>query len=378
MSIKRKGGLFSFFKKDSPAEREDPPERFYYEQIATSVGAGGWTIDFINKKSYFDKQLRTILETPAGYEPSLKNALHFFDKDFHKIVIEEFENSKKRKSGEYEVKMVSYKGNLFWARVIAKPILDSRKKIVGVRGIIVNIDEEKKKEIALQNSISTIESNNTRLFKFANYVSHNLKLHINNLELTSQLFDDNKLSQDEKDLLYNYKETTKGLASTVSQLNEVVSIQEKARGKRVMTNLEETLEKAKNNLQSLIDSNGAYVYSDFSEAPEVLYIPDFMDNIMTILIKRGIKNFHPDRKPEVKVYSLEDNAKISIIIEDNGKGIVDDDDEHVYYNPRKAEQNGRSESVGFFIVKNQIEALGGTIEAIGKPGYGSKFIIKPM
>ncbi len=374
MSAKKKGGFLSFLKKDSSPVNQ--PEGYYYEQIAASVGAGGWTIDFIEKKSYFDKQLRTILKTPEGYKPSFNRAIQFFDKDYHNQLIYEYENLRNGLSCAHDVKMCTYQNQAFWARVIGEPIFGPRKKVVGIRGIILNIDDHKKKEIDMENSLKIIEANNSRLFKFANYISHNLKLHVNNLELTSQLWDDDALSNDQKDLLNNYSETTRSLANMVSQLNEVVSIQQKAQNEKKTINLENILEKAKLGLEPFLSNNEAYIYSDFSEAPEISYIPDFMSAIMTTLIKDGVKNQHPERKPEVKIYSLEEEGKISIIFEDNGTGIVVEDDEHIYYNSRSSSTSqGRSQSVRYFIIKNQVEALGGTIEAIGKPGYGSKFII---
>lgn len=378
MCVKKKGGFFSFLSKEvastTDTTTENPPERFYYEQITASVGAGGWTIDFIKKKSYFDKQLRAILETPKGFKPSFNQALDFYHSDFHERVVKEYENLKGGNAGEYEVKMITYKNNEFWAKIIGEPIFGPKKKVVGLRGIILNIDKEKKKEIDLKNSLEIIEANNLRLFRFANYVSRNLKIHVNNLELTSQLWDDDSLSNDQRDLLNNYKETTISLENMVVQLNEVVSIQQKATNEKEMVNLEQTFEKVKSELEPFLSSTDAYVYSDFSEAPEIPFIPDFMYNIMTTLIKDGIKNKHPERKPEVKMYTLEEDGKITLVIEDNGKGVVVEDDDHIYYHS-KSSSNGRSQSVRYFIVKNQIEALGGTIEAIGKPGYGSKYII---
>ena len=379
MTIKKKRSFFSFRKKIVASPTDQHTERFYYEQIAKSVGAGGWTIDFVEKISYFDKQLYEMLEAPASYKPSLKHALDFFDKEFHDVIIQEFNILKKGNSTNGEVKMITFQDRVFWAKVIGTPIYGSNKKIIGVRGVILDIDENKKKEIATQNSIEVVKANNERIFKFANYVSRNLKQHVNNLDLTSQLFDEDTLTNDHKELINNYKETSVRLANTVSQLNEVVSIQKRASEELETIVLEEALERSKNTLHEFIDSNEAYIYSDFSEAPEILYIKDFMENILTTLIKNGIKSQHPDRTPEVKIYSLDDGGKISIVVEDNGTGNIIEEDENIYYtNSKKTSNVGRSQAVGFFIAKNQIEALGGTIESYGKPGYGSKITLRLM
>ena len=83
MSKKAQNRFFSFFDKTPDPEPKDQEENFFYEQIAAMVGAGSWRIDFVNKKSFIDKQMRCILETPDTYKPSLKHALHFFDMDLY-------------------------------------------------------------------------------------------------------------------------------------------------------------------------------------------------------------------------------------------------------------------------------------------------------
>ena len=359
-----------------PPPEPQEQEKFYYEQIAAITGAGGWHVDFLEKKTYFDKQLRITLETPEDYRPSLKHALHFYDMEFHELVKENFNQLKKGVPYDHEVKMVTYTNKIFWARSIGKPVKDNKGNVLALRGVIINIDEEKKKEIALQQSLEIIEANNSRLFKFANYVSHNLKSHVNNLELTSQLVEEDNLQEEQKELFNNYREIAKSLSRTVAQLNEVVSIQNRGLEKRSTINLEDVLNKCTGELQSLISKEDAYIYSDFSEVPEVEYIQDFMDNIFLTLIKNGISNKQPDRKPEIKAYSIEEDGKYSIIIEDNGVGInMEKDGDRIFHMTKSSSYDSNNESVGLFIVKNQVEALGGKITVESRMGYGSKFII---
>ena len=75
----------------------------------------------------------------------------------------------------------------------------------------------------LEKAIETVEANNSRLFTFADYVSHNIKSHVNNLELTSQLVDVTKLPQDQKELFNNYKEIGKLIIEHQANKNELYS-----------------------------------------------------------------------------------------------------------------------------------------------------------
>ncbi|MGB3776110.1 MAG: PAS domain-containing sensor histidine kinase [Leeuwenhoekiella sp.] len=377
MNTKNRKGLFSFLRRGSPPEPENLPERFYYEQIAAQVGAGGWTIDFVNKKSYFDKQLRSIFNTPASYDPSLKRGLEFYTREYHEYVLDVFEDLKKGIPREFEAIMKTYDGKKFWARCIGKPTEEPNGKITGIRGIFINIDDQKKRELALENSLASIEAANDRMFKFANYISHNLKNHVNNLELTSQLVDVETMVNDQRELFGNYEEIASNISNTVQQLNEVVSIQKKAKKKPITIDLQEIFEICKSDLQQLIEEKGGSVYSDFSEVPTVEFNKDFFENIFCTLIKNGLKNEKSGRKPEVKAYSIEENGIVNVIVEDNGVGIdVEDSDEFTYYTYGTGEFKSRNNSIDLFIVKNQVEALGARLSIKSKPGYGTKFIIK--
>jgi len=377
MSNKSQSGFLSFLTKTPKTPDPNLEESFYYQQVASMVGAGGWRIDFVNKKSYFDKQMKAILGTPENYKPSLKHALHFFDMDYHETVIKSFTDlaSGKRVFDEV-IKMVTYTNQTFWAHAISKPDLDKNNKIIGLKGVIVNVDQEKERELMLEKAIETVEANNSRLFTFANYVSHNIKSHVNNLELTGELVDVAKLPQDQKELFNNFKQIAASLNGTVARLNEVVSIQNKASEPLKTINLEDAFERVKSKLRPLIEQEEAYLYSDFSEIPTIEYNPDFLNNILNTLIKNGIINKSPDRKPEIKAYCLENSKKLSLIIEDNGRGYdIEGKSDQVFHMTRSSDNNENSQSVGLFIVKNEVEALGGKIDVTSKLGYGTKFII---
>ena len=73
---------------------------------------------------------------------------------------------------------------------------------------------------------------------------------------------------------------------------------------------------------------------------------------------------------------FENKKKLSLIVEDNGKGYdLGPNKDQLFHMTRSSDNTNNSESVGLFIVKNEVEALGGKIEVTSKPGYGTKFTI---
>ncbi|MFT5890076.1 MAG: hypothetical protein ACI9Y7_000164 [Dokdonia sp.] len=90
-----------------------------------------------------------------------------------------------------------------------------------------SIDDEKKKKLQIEASLDIIEGHNKRLYNFAHIVSHNLRSHVSNLQLTTALFETNNLNQDQKELFDNFSKIATNLDVTLKHLNEIVTLQTK-------------------------------------------------------------------------------------------------------------------------------------------------------
>lgn len=77
MNKNKRKGLLSFLRRNSPPEPDNYPERFYYEQIAAIVGAGGWTIDFTEKKAISINSCALFLTLPQPINHHLRILLVF-------------------------------------------------------------------------------------------------------------------------------------------------------------------------------------------------------------------------------------------------------------------------------------------------------------
>jgi signal transduction histidine kinase len=68
--------------------------------------------------------------------------------------------------------------------------------------------------------------------------------------------------------------------------------------------------------------------------------------------------------------------KIELRFKDNGKGIdLDKHSSHLFGLYKRFDNTVEGKGNGLFMVKTQVEALGGTIRVKSKPGEGAEFII---
>ena len=352
-------------------------DNFYYKEIASLTEAGGWSVDFVNKRSYFDVEARRILEVPVDYEPSLKTGYKFYAEEHREKASKLFFDCAQGETFRAEIKMVTYTNKIFWARAHGKPMYNDQNEIIGIRGVFQNIDKEKEHKVKLQASLDIIEGHNKRLYNFAHIVSHNLRSHVSNLQLTTTLFDTEQFNDEQHELFDNFKVIANNLDMTLKHLNEIITIQTKIDQPRELLHIETYLERVKSSIKQLLVQNRAIIYTEFSEVEEIKYVPTYLKSILLNLVTNALKYKHPCRDPEIKIYTYEEDEHVFLVVEDNGIGIDMEKNGHKLFQMYNTlNDHPDATGLGLFIIKNQIEAMGGKIFVESKQGKGSKFTVQ--
>lgn len=350
---------------------------FYYEEISNLTGAGGWMIDFIEKKSYFDKQAKRILKVPTDFTPTLKNGYKFYAEEHSEAAAELFLGCAQGIPFHSEIKMVTFDGDVFWARAHGTPLKDENDEIVGIRGVFQNIDFEKKRELRLQKSIDLIEKHNERLYNFAHIVSHNLRSHVSNLQLTADLFETDSLNIGQKELFANFPSIAANLDTTIQHLHEVVTIQTESDIKREEIDLQKVFNRVVSSIKQLVQQHDVVFYTEFSEVEKVHYIPAYLESMLLNFITNAIKYRKPDVRPEIRVFTYEEDKKKYLVVQDNGIGIdMDLHGKKVFQLYKTFHNNPDAVGLGLFLTRNQVEAVGGKIFVESKVGKGCKFTVQ--
>ncbi|RMA65862.1 PAS domain-containing sensor histidine kinase [Ulvibacter antarcticus] len=355
---------------------KNPFDYFYYQEVADLTAAGGWSVNFDMKTSYLDPQARKILNVPENFQPSLRTALDFYPVIEKVRVTEFFEGCANGIPFNATLKMLTFDNKEFWVRAVGKPLYDDGT-IVGAQGVFQDIDFEKLKELSLEKSLKVIESQNSRLLNFAHIVSHNLRSHSSNLQLTIELLNAVNSKNEEEELKESLVHISNSLNDTISHLNEIVSVQSKAHDQKKELLFEDVLYNIKNSINRLIIDTDTKIISDFSELPGMTYIHAYMESIFLNLISNAIKYKHPERAALIHIYSYLENGESYLMFQDNGIGIdLDTYGSKVFNMYQTFHQNEDAVGIGLFITKNQVEALQGTISIESVVNQGTIIKIK--
>jgi PAS domain S-box-containing protein len=346
--------------------------RTLFEQAPLGIArVDGQTGDFIAVNSEFCRIV--------GYdEEELTN--FNFQKITHPDDLEENINClNKLKDGSLrefavEKRYLHKSGRAVWVNLIVSKLWKSDETVSSNIAIIEDITDKKRAEEELRQSFQLVSDQNKRLLNFSYIVSHNLRSHTSNIQTITDFLESAETKEERDEMIDLLKKVSDSLNETMSNLNEVVSIRTNINLSIEKLNLNQYIEKAKLILSQQITKNGAVIRNLVPATIEVNYNTAYLESILFNLISNAVRYRDKDRKPEI-IISFDEEAK-ALKIQDNGIGIdLKKNGEKLFGMYKTFNNNPDSKGIGLFLVKNQIDAMGGTIKAESKLGEGTAFTI---
>src|SRR5690606_3158404 len=231
------------------------------------------------------------------------------------------------------------------------------------------------KEIELGNTIDIVGEQNNRLVNFAHIVSHNLRSHAGNLKMLIDVFK-NADQEEREEMLEHLEAISNGLYVTIGHLKELVEIQFEVKNVKERLNLRHYLKNILNILHNEIKKHGVNVEVNIPLDVMVTYNPAYLESILLNFTTNAIKYSSPERSPIIMYdFEIKDGKKI-LSITDNGLGIDLKKHKNSLFGMYKTfHKNQNSRGIGLFITKNQIEAMGGSVEVFSEVNKGTTFKI---
>ncbi|WP_184546067.1 sensor histidine kinase [Mucilaginibacter sp. FT3.2] len=349
-----------------------------YNEAIKIAKLGSWEINTSTMSLSLSKQLYDIYELQNHVKLSLDEAISFFEPAYRPIIKNALDNAIEYcQPYELELLFRTAKNNVIWVRAKGIPIIDDFGRCVTIRGIIQDIDNKKRKNLALESSLNLLTDQNRRLQNFAYIVSHNLRSHTGNLQFMVKLHDDTEVPEERAEMFSHIKSISDSLNATIEHLNEIVKIQTEITNERTVINFEILFKNIISALKSNIEALDASIDYDFSGCPQINYIPAYMESILQNLLTNSLKYSSVDRRPAIKCYTLKERNRIYLIFEDNGIGIdLERFGDKIFGMYKTFHQNPDAKGIGLFITRNQIEALGGSIKVDSTVNIGTKFTIR--
>lgn len=245
-----------------------------------------------------------------------------------------------------------------------------------VIGTHTDITDQKNKEHQLRQTLDVVSGQNNRLLNFAYIVSHNLRTHSSNFKMIMDVIADPATGAEEKEELNGHLiKVSEQLNETITNLNEVVSIQTNIAIQTSEVNLHSYVERAKELLGNDIAMWEVEIDNRVPTDATLLYSPAYLESIILNLLSNGIKYRTTTGRPKIVVdYYKDKNGRYILSVADNGIGIDMKRHGHDLFGMYKTFHGNRdARGMGLFLTKNQVESFGGSIKAASELGIGTTF-----
>ncbi len=279
-----------------------------------------------------------------------------------------FENRYQCKDGTYRW--------LLWSSAV-----DKQNKFIYATAI--DITERKKSEDDLLLSKKGLESlaiklqeQNRQLDEFAHIISHNLRSPIGNIKALIGLLNDKSSMEDYRLIFDKLKNLSVNLNETMSDLMDTLKVKKETTIERIEIRFKDIMDKVIQSLEGELIRSGASISFEFDKAPTIVYSRAYMESIMLNLMSNAIKYRSSDRKPSIHLETSVEGTTVQLRVRDNGLGIdMQKHGDKLFGLHKTFHGNKEARGVGLFLIKTQVEALGGSIHATSEVGKGTTFFI---
>ena len=258
------------------------------------------------------------------------------------------------------------------------PILDIKGNMMGVVLVFRDVTKQKEAEALKEKITADLVQRNKDHEHFDNIISHDLRGPVSNILSLTALVNDKDLEEGEREFIMNALATSaERLDEVIVDLNLILSLGKQLNEKKEQVCFSKLVSDIQESIRNTLEKEQANFKIDFSRVDDMFTIKSYMYSIFYNLISNSIKYRRPDVPLDITVESDLVDEKISLTFKDNGLGIdlkKNGNDIFGLYK-RFHTDNAEGKGMGLYMVKVQVEKLGGEISVKSTVNQGTEFTI---
>ncbi len=277
------------------------------------------------------------------------------------------------------VESISYKknGEEFWINFSMIPVTNKDGEHSHWISIQRDVTEEKNKVKEREQLIRELTQNNKDLKQFSYITSHNLRAPLSNLTGLLNLVEDMPIEDPElKEIITGFTKSTHLLNETINDLVKVVIIKDNPSIQKEKVLIKEIFENVFNQLSFLIGMHKPILKIDLEEVTILNINKSYLESIFLNLLTNAIKYRSENRQLRVTISSKVINDDLILTFKDNGIGIdLVRNKDKIFGLYQRFHNHPDSKGLGLYLVKSQVEAMGGNINVTSTVDKGTTFTI---
>ncbi|WP_299435113.1 PAS domain-containing protein [uncultured Maribacter sp.] len=363
--------LYGFFQDVDKKTRVSKELTIKEEELRNTFNQASIGMAFIGQEAKVLK-VNNSLSKIVGYSKdellrlTYGSLAHPEDKEKTKILLNDVSTNKKS-SVKGEIRIIHKDGRIIWVTLVISAVKNDSGKLVHM---LLQVHDTTKNKLLTEN----LKEHNNRLVNFAHIVSHNLRSHASNISMLLDLTGKDFPKIMENQFLKNIKIVSDNMNDTIYDLNKIVEIKSNISASLSSYKLIDFVDKSIQNTNSLIKEANAKIAIDVPKGISVLAIQAYLESIVLNLITNAIKYRMPDRRLKIYITAKIEWDNVVFSVEDNGLGIdLNKHGDKLFGLYKVFHAHKDAKGIGLFLVKNQLEAMGGKIKVESKEHLGTKF-----
>jgi PAS domain S-box-containing protein len=274
-------------------------------------------------------------------------------------------------------KFIHHDGSVRYGYSETKIEFDKNNKPIRLFGILQDVTESKLGDIERIKMVSDLMVRNTDLEQFAYIISHNLRAPVANIIGASSVLNDTDVTDEDKEILNKAINTSvMKLDDVVKDLNHILQVKSSINSTKEIVYFSELVDNIKSSIKDPQENNISIAH-DFLEMDEFFTIKPYLYSIFYNLISNSVKYCKRDIPCSIEIKSQLINGKLQLTFKDNGMGIdLEKNRNQLFGLYRRFHPGIEGKGMGLYMVKTQVETLGGKINIQSIVDKGTKFIIE--
>ncbi|MBN8567631.1 MAG: PAS domain-containing sensor histidine kinase [Flavobacteriales bacterium] len=317
----------------------------------------------------------------TGYKPKEvigKSPIMFAGPKADRKELEKLSNAI-QKYKECFIETISYKknGTEYWVNFSMIPVTNKDGEHTHWISIQRDVTKEKEQQSEREQLIRELTQNNKDLKQFSYITSHNFRAPLSNLTGLLNLLDDVPVENEElQEILNGFRRSTQLLNETIDDLVKVVIIKDNPSILKESVSIIEIFENVFFQLSNQINLHKPNLKIEIDPELCITINKAYMESIILNLVSNALKYRSPEKTPKITIKAFDKDNFVNLVIKDNGIGIdLEKNHDKIFGLYQRFHDHPDSKGLGLYLVKSQIEAMGGSIEVESQVNKGTQFTL---
>lgn len=336
---------------------------------------GHWEFDIATNEIYISESMSKVLEYPPGERWTLSKMLQLIHPDDLQKVTEGLKKLSEGKTRETVVRFYTRLGSVKHLYFKSFPLFKNGLP-VKKRGIVINVTELREKDQMNQELIRQLKNKVNDLEQISYITSHNLRGSVKNVLSLTAMIDQQMIDSATAEVIAYINKAVKKLDDSLTDLNELLKMKTGVIAFEDVLHLRDCIQLVCDSLNFEREEAAAVIEIHVSPALSIVSNAVLMKSVIYNLVSNSIKYRSPERPCLITIKHEVVNDKHVLTFTDNGLGIdLQGNKENLFGLYKRFHDHVPGTGLGLYMVKTQVELMGGSIDVKSTVNYGTSFII---